>query len=135
VPPRVGQKSERDRPKPFSTEWILTPPDEAPIRYAPELPPWIPSERKTLALFIIVTTIIIAIGGSSGETSQEPNENRPVVQTPIQQTATAGPAETQSNTQPNTQPNSVRGTEPLPPPRPTATEGPVGAGPGPTQTP
>jgi hypothetical protein len=132
VPLRVGQKGERESPKPFSTEWILAPPDEAPVRSAPELPTWIPSERKALALFIIIMSIIIALGGSSGgggdENEPEPVENRPVVQTPIQQTtATTGPVDTQ--------PDSVRGTEPLPPPRPTATEGPVGAGPAPTQTP
>jgi hypothetical protein len=81
-----------------------------------------------LALFVIVLTIIIAIGGSSGGTGQEPVENRPVVQTPVQLTATTGPEVTQQTTQPttqpDTQPNSVRGTEPLPPPRPTATGGP-----------
>jgi hypothetical protein len=78
-----------------------------------------------LALFVIVLTIIIAIGGSSGGTGQEPVENRPVVQTPVQLTATIGPEVTEPTTQPNTQPNSVRGTEPLPPPRPTATGGPT----------
>jgi hypothetical protein len=84
-----------------------------------------------LALFIIVLTIIISIGGSSGGNGQEPVENRPAVQTPIQHTATTGPV----GTQPNTQPNSVRGTEPLPPARPTATGGPTVEVPAPTQAP
>jgi hypothetical protein len=86
-----------------------------------------------MALFIIVLTIIIAIGGSSGGNGQEPVENRPVVQTPVQLTATTGPLATQPITQPNTQPNSVRGTEPLPPPRPTATGGPSEVAAAPTQ--
>ena len=130
MPLRVGQKSEQDRPKPFSTEWILAPPEAEQVRYAPELPPWIPSERKTLALFVLVMTIIIAIGGSSGGNSQvqEPVQDRPVVQTPIGQTATTGPVV-------ESQPNSIRGTEPLPPPRPTATGDAIGGASLPTQTP
>jgi hypothetical protein len=88
-----------------------------------------------MALFILVLTIIIAIGGSSGGNGQEPVENRPVVQTPVQVTATSGPFATQPNTQPNAQPNSVRGTEPVPPPRPTATAGPDEVAAAPTQAP
>jgi hypothetical protein len=68
-----------------------------------------------LALFIIVLSVIISIGGSSGGQPQAPAENRPLVQAPVPVTATVGIG--------GLQPNGPRGTEPQPPPRPTTTDG------------
>jgi hypothetical protein len=125
VPLRVGQKGERSGPKPFSTEWILAPPEEEPVRRPPDLPVWLQSERKLLALFIICVSIIIAIGGSSGGSGD--GDERPAVQPPTEQTATVVPS--------LVQPNSVRGTEPQLPPLPTTTVGPTVISLPPTQTP
>jgi hypothetical protein len=126
VPLRVGHRGDRPSPKPFSSEWILAPLEEEPVREPIELPSWLESERRLLILFIVCITLIIAIGGSgSSSGTSDGEEQPPAVQPQVVQTATTGAVEVQ--------PQSIRGTEPQLPPLPTATVQPTVIGQAPTQ--
>jgi hypothetical protein len=58
-------REEKRAPAPFSSEWIMSPPDPAERR-VPSLPTWFPSDHGLTAALVIVLTLLVVFGGAFG---------------------------------------------------------------------
>ncbi|MGH2531304.1 MAG: hypothetical protein ACRDJW_03255 [Thermomicrobiales bacterium] len=58
-----ASKPARRGPAPFSTEWILSPPEPEPHRRLPVLPSWFPSDSGFACVLVVLLTLAVAVGG------------------------------------------------------------------------
>lgn len=60
------RQARRDGPAPFSSDWTRSPSREAPRRWPPLLPAWVPSERRLGAgLVLLLTAVAVLLAGGA----------------------------------------------------------------------
>jgi hypothetical protein len=113
VPLPFASKPARRGPAPFSTDWLLSPPEPEPPRRLPVLPSWFPTDSGLTSIFVVLLTLAIAIGGrgfglaASGDDGgdRQPATTADATTTPASQNAPtptpAAPSESTEDAEPS----------------------------------